>query len=109
MFIDMSGTLDTAPPPDSPMFAGQVAIDFGKPYPNQGDTAKTTVVQPWVTPDSHIAVSFAHTSSRDHEPEDAILEDLRVVVLNKLFGSFDIFGHAPNGTRGQYEVVWHGK
>lgn len=105
----MSGFILTQPPADSAMFAGQAVLDYGKPYPNQGDTANATVYQSWVTPDSHITVSYAHTANADHESEDSILEGLRVVVLNKMFGSFDIFGHAPNGTRGQYEVVWHGK
>lgn len=91
------------------MNTGTVTMDFGNVPGHDGDTCSLIVIQDWVTSTSRITVNLALTANADHDPEDAILEEIKVVVLNKTAGQFNIFAYAPNGTFGKYDVTWSGR
>jgi hypothetical protein len=83
----------------------QATIDFGYSSGGQGDTAQVTVPATWVTSTSIILVGLAALSTPDHDPDDAVLEQIVVGATNLVPGvSFDIFAYAPNGTWGRYLV-----
>ncbi len=78
-----------------------VTLDFGA-----GDELAVTVItgQSWVTAASVITAT-AGAATADHDPEDAILEEMRISLGDLVVGDgFTVYGHAPYGTWGQYKV-----
>lgn len=87
---------------------GVAVIDFGASP--AGDTAVATVAATWLTSGSRIHCEPSYLGTADHDPEDSILEEIRFMVRNRIAGvSFEIFGYAPKGTRGQHNVSWIGR
>jgi len=66
---------------------------------------KTVTGQSWVVANSFITCNVFGSTSSDHTPEDAVLEEVSFDINNIVPGvGFDIVGHAPNGTYGKYTV-----
>ncbi len=84
----------------------QALIDFGHEVGGgEGDTAVVTVPATWVTATSIILCNFPAKASVDHDPEDAVIEDLTASAGNIVPGvNFDITAYAPEGTWGRYYV-----
>jgi hypothetical protein len=82
-------------------YALDVEVDFG----DGSDVARTTVLgQPWVLSTSRILTAFGGSTS-DHDPEDALIDGLRVIAGNFVAGvGFDVIAHAPNGASGKFNV-----
>lgn len=101
-FIETGGSLDM-------IFQGQAELDFGAST-QQGDTAIVTVLDTNVQNTSIILCDVAYISTADHEPEEAVIEDVNVAAgFNIVPGvSFDIYGYAPEGTHGKYKVNYIG-
>jgi hypothetical protein len=101
-----SGKIDPSLLPSSSGNFVQVLIDFGHEVGGgEGDTATVTVAAAWVTATSIILCNFPAIASPDHDPEDAVIEDLTASAGNIVPGvSFDITAYAPNGTWGRYYV-----
>jgi hypothetical protein len=67
----------------------EAVVDFGE---NSGD-AVATVAAAWVAADSEI-IALAGDATSDHDVEDALLEELRFAVGNRVAGvSFDLNAH----------------
>lgn len=78
-----------------------VSVDFG----SDSDVAVTTVTgQTWVKSTSRLVANF-YGSSDDHDAEDALIDEVRVIVANIVEGvGFDVIAFAPWGTNGLYNV-----
>jgi hypothetical protein len=78
-----------------------VTVDFGD---GSGDAVTTVTGQGWVKSTSRLVASFSGESS-EHDPEDALLEGLRVTAGEITAGvGFVVRAHAPDGTHGIYNV-----
>lgn len=77
------------------------SVDFGA----DSDYATAVVTgQSWVAATSRIAAQVAG-STADHDPEDALLEQLQISVSDLVPGvGFTVQAHAPEGTFGLYNV-----
>jgi|GEM_PF-3040277 len=76
-------------------------IDFGS---DPSYVTITTVPAAWTTA-STAAVVQPWAATADHEVEDAILEDIRFEIANRVPGvSFDIIARSPNGSTGAFIV-----
>lgn len=72
-----------------------------------GDTTATVTVtgQAWVTATCKIVAFPSGETTADHDPEDALVEEMTAVVLNRVAGvGFDVTAHSPNGSAGTYRL-----
>jgi hypothetical protein len=92
--------------PASP-FKVTAFLTFNNPNGPEETTAVTTVTGlSWITIQSVITVTFAGTTDDHESPDDAQVEGLTACIGNLVPGvGFDIFGTAPNGTWGTYQVT----
>jgi len=82
-------------------------IDFGSTVPMETMLTTTVTGQAWVTSSSIILCQLTafSTSDRAEGAEDAVLDDIKLAVANRVAGvGFDILAHAPEGATGQYIV-----
>lgn len=88
------------------VMTGETAIDFGS-----GDTdARVTLTGlSWVSVNTLVLAGPTDTMSVDHGPEDALLEELRIVA-DKIIANvgFDLIAHAPHGSYGVFNIAWMG-
>jgi hypothetical protein len=76
-------------------------VDFG----SDDSTISKTIYATWVK-SSTPPVAFIHGTTVNHDLEDVVLEELKVVVGNIIDGvQFDIVVHAPNSSWGKYNVL----
>lgn len=95
-----------APPSNTRM--GQVTLDFGAGNPEL-DTAVVTVPATWIRSTSIVIPAIAAIGTSNHDPEDAVIEELQVKVINIVPNvSFDLYAFAPSGSSGQYVAVYQG-
>lgn len=82
-------------------------LGFNNPDGPEETTATVTVSGlSWITNQSVITLAFAGVTGDHESPNDAQVEGLTLCVGNLVPGSgFDIFGYAPNGTWGTYQVT----
>lgn len=87
---------------------GQVDLNFGSAVGQEGNVAIATVTgTTWVQSASVIVVQSAATATANHDPEDAVIEDIEARALNIVPGvSFDIEAHAPSGAWGTYTFIY---
>ena len=76
-------------------------LDFG----TGSDLAITSVDEPQVRSFSTVRLTLVGPSD-DHDVEDALLEQLQVCTEIVVGVGFNIYGHAPFGTWGRYNVQW---
>lgn len=89
--------------------SGQITLDFGAATGTENDSTSVTVAAAWVKTDSIILLQVPQDAMADHDPEDALFEELQLKPMNIIAGvSFDIVGYAPHGTWGRYRVVYQG-
>lgn len=79
----------------------QVEVDFGATV---SDSAKIIYTASWITPASIIVCSLAMVPTADHDADDYVLEELRVMPGVPVNGSVDIYCVAPYGTYGKYRI-----
>lgn len=76
-----------------------ITIDFG---PDETTTATTDVTATW-TSDAPITIAPTGEATTDHDPEDALLEQIQAQVTNRTEGQgFTVTAYAPGGTWGTY-------
>jgi hypothetical protein len=85
----------------------QATVNFGGPTGGVEETTAVVTVtgQAWVTPSSIILCSVFAGTTADHDPEDAVVEQLTAYAANIVAGTgFDIYVSAPEGAWGRYLV-----
>lgn len=86
--------------------SSQSEVDFGFASGGEGDVARVTVAASWVDADTLIACVPAAAATADHDPEDAVLEQIQAYATNIVPGaSFDIEAVAPEGSWGRYLIT----
>jgi hypothetical protein len=97
------GNICVGPGIGGPSNLAQATVNFG--YSGEDYNATVTVSAGWVTSSSKILCNVAALATSDHDPEDAVVEDIQAHATNLNPGnSFDIECYAPNGSWGAYLV-----
>lgn len=79
-------------------------VDFGYPNGGEGMSVTETIEDTFVTALSRFVFKFS--DSDDHNIEEAVLEEIRPLVLGIVPGvSFDLMTYAPNDTWGRYNLT----
>lgn len=87
--------------PAGPTNVVEINVNFGA----APDTTATATVtgQAWVTATSKILVRPAGVATADHGAEDALIEEISAIALNRVVGvGFDVMAHSPAGSTGIY-------
>jgi hypothetical protein len=85
---------------------GTASLNFGFQSGFEGDIATASILSTFVKSKSLIVINFA-TSSSHESVEDALIEDIKFEILDKIESSgFTIYAYAPQGTWGEYLVEY---
>lgn len=102
--LTITELLALAPGGSGSAVAFDTQVDFGT-------SGRTTYVEkvisaPWVGAGSNISINHGIPTTTDHDPEDALLEQLEasVIAINPGVG-ITIGVHAPNGAWGRHDLV----
>lgn len=83
----------------------QAIADFGHAAGGETDQATVTVAAPWVSSTSVIVCTPAAVANADHDPQDAMFEQIVAYPSNLVVGvGFDIVAYAPHDTWGRYLI-----
>lgn len=75
-------------------------LDFGT-----GDSTTTTEISAsWVTPTTYIDCQLVGETTVDRDPDDIVLENITVKVINKSNGVFTVMAYAPTETFGLFTI-----
>lgn len=76
-----------------------IEIDFG---PDETTLATADIAAPWTT-DAPITLTPTGEATEDHDPEDALIEEIRAYAINQQPGiGYTAIAYAPNGTWGRH-------